>query len=327
MIQRLVILISLIFLCPLSADEGSDLEFERFNFVFENDAFLRIDRWYSSGIDLSFLFKVKGPLFHLPFVDRTDSITYLSFALSQEMYTPEEFNNPYPQFDDRPYAGWLYASFAVHQSTTESLDSLELQLGVVGPSAKAEEVQRFIHDNILGDPVNGWQNQLHDEAGINLAYHHHERYRLTTHRYESLFIPRIGGVLGNVRTEFDIGALYRVGVNLPQDFGQNFVMMPGLDSAVPAVNRGETKQSPPFSYYLQLQSDLRLIARDIFLQGSSDGNSLSVEPYPLVGRVGGGVGGSYEEYQLSIIYTAESKSFTLQSAIHGYASLLFTYSY
>ncbi len=325
--QRLILLICLIFLHQLSAEEESALELERFNFVFENDAFFRIDRWYSAGTDLSLLCKVKDHSVYLPFVDHTKSITYVGFALTQEIYTPAEFNNPDPQLNDRPYAGWLYASFAIHQSSAKSLDSLELQLGVVGPSARAEEVQRFIHYNIIGDPVDGWQHQLHDEPGINLAYHHHERYLLSRQKYESVFIPRVGVVLGNIRTELDIGALYRVGVHLPKDFGQNFVMMPGLDSAIPAVNSDANKEKSPYSYYLQLQSDLRLVGRDLLLEGNSDGNSLSVEPYPVVGRIGGGIGGSYGNHQLSLIYTAESKSFTEQEKIHGYATLLFSYAY
>lgn len=312
---------------PSWAQEKSLMEFERFNFVFENDAFFRIDRWYSAGIDLSFLYKVNEPQIVLPFVDQTKALTYMSFALTLEMYTPATYNDPEPDPDDRPYAGWLYGSFGLHQSSAERLDSVELQLGVVGPSAQAEAVQRFIHEHIIGDPVDGWQNQLHDELGVNLAYHHHRRYAFHTKAYESVIVPRIGGVLGNVRTELDTGVLYRVGLNLPKDFGQNFVMSPGLDSAIPARNSNEKKYLSPYSYYLQLQCDLRFVGRDMFLEGNSDDNSLSVDPYPVVARAGGGIGGSYRNYQLSVIYTVETKSFTQQSKVHGYGSLLFTYSY
>ncbi|WP_345974422.1 lipid A deacylase LpxR family protein [Sulfurimonas sp. HSL3-7] len=327
MIQRFFLLLFSLFLYPLIAEERQVLELERFNFVFENDTFVRTDRWYTAGIDLSTLFKLNNDPFYLPFADRGTSVSYFALAITLEMYSPEEFNNPEPQYDDRPYAGWAYASFALHQSSAERLDSLELQLGLVGPSAKAEEIQRFTHDYILGDAVDGWQNQLHDEFGINLAYHHHERYLVDTKQYEAVLIPRIGGVLGTVRTEFDLGLLYRIGIHVPRDFGQNFVMMPGLDSGIPALDKNKEKYRAAFSYYLQLQSDLRFIGKDLFLEGNTNKSSLSVEPYPLVGRVGGGVGGSYENYTLSLVYTAESRSFTQQPHLHGYASLLFSYLY
>lgn len=321
------LLLLLLLIQPLWAEDKSFLEFERFNFVFENDAFFRIDRWYTAGIDLSFLYKINNQTLTIPFVDHTDTLSYLSFALSLEMYTPATYNDPEPNYNDRPYAGWLYGSVALHESSADKLDSLELQIGVVGPSAQAEAVQRFIHYNIIGDPVDGWQNQLHDELGLNVAYHHHRRYAFHTQAYESVIIPRIGGVVGNVRTELDTGLLYRIGMHLPKDFGQNFIVTPGLDSAVPAHDSGTSQKRARYSYYLQIQGDLRLVGRDIFLEGNSDGNSLSVDPCPVVARAGGGLGGSYRNYQLSIIYTAETKSFTQQSKVHGYGSLLFTYSY
>lgn len=325
--QRSFLLLFCLFFYPLMAEDRPMLELEHVNFVFENDTFIRTDRWYTAGIDLSALFKLNDDTFYLPFADRDTSVSYFALAITLEMYSPEEFDNPQPQIGDRPYAGWAYTSFALHQSNAERLDSLELQLGLVGPSVKAEEIQRFTHDHILGDPVDGWQNQLHDEFGVNLAYHHHERYLVNTGRYEAVLIPRAGGVVGTVRTEFELGLLYRIGVHVPRDFGQNFVMMPGLDSAIPALDKNGEKYRAALSYYLQLQSDLRLVGKDLFLEGNSDGNSLSVEPYPLVGRVGGGVGGSYEDYAFSLTYTAESRSFTQQPHLHGYASLLLSYLY
>lgn len=311
----------------LQVDASPLLSFERFNAVFENDAFFRIDRWYTSGNDYSFLFKSNSDLLYFPFVDHADDISYVAFGVSLEMYTPSTYNDPEPNLNDRPYAGWLYSSFALHQSNSTTLNSLELQLGIVGPSAKAENVQRFMHDYVLGDPVDGWQNQLHDEFGINLAYFHHERLTSRVHSFDSQFITRMGGVIGNVRTEFDLGLQWRIGRNVPADFGQNFVMMPGLDSGIPALNKDQKDDIDRKGFFVQLQSDLRLVGRDMFLEGNSDGNSLSVEPYPVVGRFGGGFGGTYANYTLSVLYTAESKSFTQQSKIHGYGSLLFSYRY
>jgi len=321
---RSLLSLLLIAVHPLLAEEKASFEPVHYNIVFENDYFVTTDRWYTTGVDLSLLSRIYAR--PLPFSDKK-SLSYIGLSLSLEMYTPEKFNDPEPQPNDRPYAGWLYGSFALHQSSAKCLDSLELQLGIVGPSARAEEIQRFVHDHVIGDPVDGWQNQLRDEPGVNLAYHHHQRYSSRSGGYETVFIPRIGAVLGNVRTEADLGLLYRLGVHLPRDFGQNFVMTPGLDSAIPAINMGEGRKKAPFSCYLQLQSDLRLVARDLFLEGNSYKSSLSVEPYPMVGRVGGGIGGAYGNYQLSLIWTAESRSFTQQHRIHGYGSLLFSYAY
>lgn len=313
----------LISLHSLLAESTATLELEHFNFVFENDYFVQTDQWYSSGLDLSLLFRLDHP----PSFLKTEAITYLAFAISHEIYTPKEFNNPDLQSDDRPYAGWLYGSIALHRSNPSKLDTVELQIGIVGPSAKAEKLQRFTHDHILGDPVDGWQHQLSDEPGINLSYHHHERFLLQTGEYQTLLIPRIGAVIGNVRTELDGGLLYRAGIDLPVDFGQNFMAAPGLDSAIPAYDKGEARERPLYSYYLQLQGNLRLVGKDLFLEGNTYKMSHSVDPYPLVGMLGGGIGGSYRQYEASLTYTVESKSFTQQPTLHAFGSLLFTYHY
>jgi len=318
------ILIYLLSLHSALAESDAALEIERLNFVFENDYFVRTDRWYSSGLDLSLLFRFNQPP---SFLQRSNAVTYLAFGISHEMYTPLEYNNPELQTDDRPYAGWLYGSFALHQSNASTLETVELQVGIVGPSAKAEQLQRFVHDHILGDPVDGWQHQLADEPGLNLAYHHHKRFSVPLSGHEALFIPRIGAVIGNVRTELDAGMLYRTGVNLPADFGQNFMLTPGLDSAIPAYDKGATEYRPAYSYYLQLHADLRLVGRDLFLEGNTYKESHSVEPYPLVGKVGAGIGGSYGEYEASLLYTVESKSFTQQPKFHAFGSMLLTYHY
>lgn len=324
MALRRTILFFLLSLRSVLAEGDAALEIERLNFVFENDHLVHTDRWYTSGLDLSLLFRLRQPP---SILQRDNTITYLAFAISHEMYTPREFNNPELQTDDRPYAGWLYGSFALHQSNASTLQTVELQIGIVGPSAKAEQLQRFVHDHILGDPVDGWQHQLADEPGLNLAYHHHQRYLMPGGGREALFIPRIGAVLGNVRTELDAGMLYRTGVNLPADYGQNFMFTPGLDSAIPAYDGGTAEYRPAYSYYLQLQADLRLVGRDLFLEGNTYKESHSVEPYPLVGKIGAGIGGGYGLYEASILYTLESKSFTQQRKFHAFGSLLLTYHY
>lgn len=324
MALRRTILFYLLSLHSAMAESDTALEINRLNFVFENDYFVQTDRWYSSGLDLSLLFRLKRPP---SFLERNNTVTYLAFAISHEMYTPREFNKAELQTDDRPYAGWLYGSIALHQSNASTLDTAELQIGIVGPSAKAEQLQRFVHDHILGDPVDGWQHQLADEPGLNLAYHHHVRFLVPGAGDKALFIPRLGAVIGNVRTELDAGLLYRTGVNLPADFGQNFMLTPGLDSAIPAYDKSAVEYRAAYSYYLQLQADLRLVGRDLFLEGNTYKDSHSVDPYPLVGKIGGGIGGSYGQYEASLIYTVESKSFTQQRKYHAFGSMLLTYHY
>ena len=49
-------------------------------------------------------------------------IRRVAISAGQNIYTPEDTFTPYPIYDDRPYAAWLYASFAL-QYTYKRHDS------------------------------------------------------------------------------------------------------------------------------------------------------------------------------------------------------------
>jgi len=73
-----------------------------------------------------------------------------SFSLGQNIFTPEDTAATQLIPEDRPYAGWLYMGFGmVANQGTKRYDKLELEIGVVGPYAFAEDVQTFWH-SLLG---------------------------------------------------------------------------------------------------------------------------------------------------------------------------------
>ena len=77
-------------------------------------------------------------------------------SIGQNIYTPQDTDTSAPIHNDRPYAAWLYASFAL-QSTYKRvdpktmkdvpvrLDTLALDVGLVGPAAGGEFVQNNFH--------------------------------------------------------------------------------------------------------------------------------------------------------------------------------------
>ncbi len=50
------------------------------------------------------------------------------------------------------------------------LDTLQLDLGVIGPAAGGEFVQNNFHNLIGVDPAYGWGNQLHNEPTVGLTF-------------------------------------------------------------------------------------------------------------------------------------------------------------
>ena len=155
-------------------------------------------------------------------------------SLGQNIYTPDNTFTSQPIYNDRPYAAWLYASFPLqytykrHDAKTGQdepvrLDTLQVDLGLIGPAAGGEFVQNNFHRLIGVAQANGWANQLHNEPTFGLAFE--RRWRtgravvFDDPKLEFDFIPRIAGSLGNVATYADIGGTARIGKNLRDDFG------------------------------------------------------------------------------------------------------------
>ncbi len=83
----------------------------------------------------------------------------------QNIYTPADKTNKVDS-KDRPYAGWAYAGASLGSYSTVEINTLEIQLGVVGPSSGAAWVQDHFHDLIHDARFAGWDHQLKDEVAF-----------------------------------------------------------------------------------------------------------------------------------------------------------------
>lgn len=250
----------------------------------ENDMFVPgggTDRYYTQGMKLSVLTgdRSGGSLGQallrlVPEDERGKWRLRTGFGLGQHMYTPEDKNAVVPDPADRPYAGWLYGSYSGVAYTPDIVAGLEVQVGVVGPDAHAGPLQNWWHEVIGAPPVNGWASELDNEIGLNL--HGEYRSRLTEPR-EGWGVDVIGigtAALGNVETSLGAGAVARVGYNLGDDFGPPR-LRPG-PAATEFFEGGEA------AAYLFAGVYGRVVARDIFLDGNTFGDTPSVPREALV---------------------------------------------
>ncbi len=209
----------------------------------------------------------------------------LSFG--QNFFTPSVISADPPDPRDRPYAGWLYVGASLLQDTDKRmLEHLELQLGVVGPAALGEQVQRGWHDFVEGTEPRGWDAQLENEPGLVLSYE--RKWRLTLAGDGSTgidLIPELGGSLGNIFTYGEASVLLRVGRNLQADYGPARIR-PGL-SGTDYFNNDYLDGD--FGIYGFVGAQGRAVARNIFLDGNTFRSSASVDKEPLVADLQAGV--------------------------------------
>jgi len=218
--------------------------------------------------------------------DSSTKTSQISFILGQNIFTPEDISNPNLIINDRPYAGWLYVGIGLikhHKSGRISVfDTFEIDLGIVGPWAFAEDVQTWWHENISNSPrPAGWDNQLNNEPGFLLNLERKWRMELTPPDYEGVqvdFMPNVGAALGNVYTYGSAGGMFRLGVNLPVDYGP-----PRIRPGAQGSDFFQYDKKKPISWYAYAGVEGRVLATNIFLDGNTFEDSHSVDKKNFVG--------------------------------------------
>lgn len=315
------------------------------NLFFENDLFSRTDQQYTNGVRMSwvspdidsFVDDESLPLWMRNanrFLSPLDPVSYdhdgevsrrMIFSLGQKMFTPDDRERTTIDPNDRPYAGWLYLGMGYHTRSLDRLNSFEVNVGVVGPAALAKEAQDFVHDIRDIERFNGWDNQLGNELGLQFVYEH--KNRIFRHSiipgWQQDFIVHGGGSLGNVATYLNTGGQYRLGHNLPGDFGTS-ALRPGGDNSVPMPVNGNG--SNPFGFHGFVSLDGRLVLHDIFLDGNTFRDSHSVEKRHLTGDLSLGFATHFDRWKISYANIWRSKQFRGQKGTHSYGSLGVSYS-
>lgn len=259
----------------------------------------------------------------------TDTV---GIVLGQNIYTPEDLSNPNLIVNDQPYAGWLYLGLGYfHEARdreflgfqVDSLDTVELDLGVVGPASGAEKTQREWHDFIGDEDPKGWDNQLRNEFALLLTYD--RKYRTTLLEGQRALpgvdvIPGAGVALGNVFTYVSAGGLVRLGYNLQGDYGPPRIR-PGTQGSDFFEMGARHKRN--FMAYVYTGVEGRLIAQNIFLDGNTFETSHAVNKRYWVGDWQTGAVLGYDGFRLAatIIYRSQEFKGQFEPDIFGSVTL------
>lgn len=279
------------------------------NIQVENDYFSpdNRDRHYTNGLRFDWLPAPSVPgdeswfeqtADAIPFVGDEDSVGRIGWSLGQSLFTPQDKTTSAPIYNDRPYAGWLYVGLtlikvpkpdpAVNSGINE-MDTLELDLGVVGRAALGEQVQNDFHRwAFANEAVSGWRNQLKSEPGLLISYNHKWRALAQTNlgHLGVDITPTVGADLGNVQIDAAAGATIRVGRDLPADYGPPRIQ-PGLSGSDFFLSDADTGRR--FGWYLFGGAEGRAVAHNIFLDGNTFAKSLSVPKKTFVADMQGGL--------------------------------------
>ena len=346
-IQRVCIRIFIVFWVSISssalAEDVSAPNLHTFSIYLENDYFAGKDGEYSNGLKLTWSSSIKDqypqnvwphrwlyPIVkHIPFEKKSDRKRNITFALGQNIYTPEDIEAEEVVEDERPYAGISYLSLGFHSRLEREMDSIEVSLGLVGPSSYAEQCQKAVHRIFDDIEPKGWDNQLNNEPVLEVVYEHKKKIIKTgmSGGFGQDLILNTGAGLGNALTYYNLGLAYRFGWNMPDDFG--IFPIRQISSFNGSFDEKDPRHSKNNKIGIQLFASVegRAVLRNIFLDGNTFTDSHSVNKKPVVGDLVSGIDLSIGSAQLSFALVFRSKEYETQSKAQKFASINFSVSY
>jgi lipid A 3-O-deacylase len=283
----------------------------------ENDKFVipTTDKHYTQGLHFSLLWPdndIPMPLQWLAFVPDLgidDATHKYGITVGQDIFTPKDTKTSSVVTNDRPYAGWLYFGLVREDRGTSfpglpTLDHIELDLGVIGPDALAENAQNWFHSIIGANPSHGWDHQLPNEPGLLLLGQ--RKWLLwesgTDDALKVQMIPNVTLSLGNVITAAQIGTTVRVGHHIPDEFSKTMV--------------------PRVGWYAFGGIDARGVLYNAFLDGTlgeEDASHVDKSPGAAVLHAGAGV--VFKHVEFSYTYNYLTREFQHQKNYDAYGSL------
>ena len=333
-------------------------------FQLENDLFAGTDSQYTNGVRLTWVSPNIGSLNDplLPMWIRCSNkairsifgslvagdVTALNMVvtLGQAMYTPVDRDRTTVDPGDRPYAGWLYLGLGYNirhdpddahaYTTSKRLDTLEIDVGIVGPHAYARSTQDFVHRARAIRRFEGWGNQLGDEFGIQVV--REQKFRPPSLSSEDPVspangwavqaIPHYGYSLGNIASYVNAGFEIRAGWRLPDDFGTSPIR-PGGDNAAPRGPIAEkfARIYTQHSFHVFASFDTRVVANNIFLDGNTFRKSHAVKKNPLVADVAYGFAYTFPKAswrpggKLAYSHYLQTPEFHSEGRTHGFGSV------
>lgn len=211
------------------------------------------DRYYTNGLRLDYFYtkekKAKFPSSLLLTISNENNI--YGWGLAQFMFTPKHIDVKEIQYDDRPYAGALYA---IH--SLQSIDKVEhikitteLYMGVIGPLSLTEQSQTWIHELIDYTKPQGWDTQIPNDILLN--YNINIEKQLLNPSKRVLLVGFIETFSGTLYNAAGFGFMLRIG-----KFNNYFE-----DYSSPKSKKNK------FQLYVFMKPNARVVLSNSLLQG------------------------------------------------------------
>ncbi len=261
----------------LSINVFSQRRFSKeFSFLNDNDLYTSTfrDRYYTNGMFFTYRYLVEKSS------KKTEKKIY-EVQLGHQMYTPFKATVELHGNHDRPFAGYLFGKFSVsNYYQNESILNTSLQIGTIGSSALARELQDLVHDIYGFKRAIGWKYQIKNAFALNF----NANYIKKIARNNSLDINWVNNIkLGTVHTDFTTGFYGRLGLKPLQNI-INSIAFNG------SLNNKSTNFNNKAESFIYIKPMFHYILYDATIQGSflnkSSPITFELEPLKFTTEIG-----------------------------------------
>lgn len=240
------------------------------------------------------------------------------YRLVHQIYTPDNIEATELIEDDRPYAGLVYGGVSLYGAKPtakgHTTTDLHLDVGMVGTSSLADSIQQEVHRLTDSDRPQGWDNQLHDEAIVNLGVRRQWWHDISLSGKQLAFGPSASAALGNLYTYASTGYSVR--------FGDAARSVPSLTPG--AASSAGFIAEDGFRWYVFVSVEGYYMAQNLLLDGNTFNSSHSVDRREWVGDVSAGFALAWEDWQVRFAALQRSDEFRGQQDPDKFAALKLT---
>ena len=216
------------------------------------------DKGYTNGTRLDFFWVPRKAPFLSPLFPKAGagSVNTHGWSAMQMMITPDNILRRYPDPTDYPYSGGLFATRSLHSANPDRKISFqsELLLGVMGPPALAEDMQKLIHRIIAAQPPRGWDYQKSTDLLLNYQFAVSKQLANMPAGMELIGHAQVNA--GTMQNGAYISTLFRWGKN----------MNPYFDGLIPQFSK-DRQQADRWQFYITIQPGAELMITNALLDG------------------------------------------------------------
>ncbi|WP_290701757.1 lipid A-modifier LpxR family protein [Lacinutrix sp.] len=184
--KKTIFFIAFLIVCFSAFSQNNN---EQLELVIENDKLVLVDKYYTSGLFLTYKKDLQN---NFIFKKQQDKKLQLNIVLGNQTYTPSNLTSIDTRDFDRPYAGWFFVKTEIGKINKNSALFIGIETGITGEESLSGKLQNWFHET-LNIPSATWIQEIEFKFLVNLKARYIISKTIGEHSaFKFVFEPSLG---------------------------------------------------------------------------------------------------------------------------------------